>query len=426
MTRLLSPASRMRRRRGAAAVMVAIMIPVLLATTGLAVDLGVWYRETTRLQLAADAGAQGAAHLLAGQIATTADLQTAALMEIQGVSASTWIGTLSTPVTVSLASDWSKVTVSLTSQADLYFARIIGVGAPTLHASSTAGLVAMNGCVLALSTTAVNAVEVDNGGSITANGCSVVSNSNASAAINLSSGTIVAKRVAAVGGISVTNGSTLTAGSTATGIPQFNDPLAYLLGQVGSLLTGVLSLCIFPTGDFNTANTNYAFTPRVFCGNTTIGGNNSTASFAPGVYYIINGNLSFNNANITSAAGVTFVLAGGSPGGFSWTNNSNTVSTMTAPTSGSTAGIFIWQGCPLLGLGTTPNDTFSGGSTLQITGEIYNACGAVALSNNAKLTTAAGGSMGIVANTVSVTGSARIGTAGGTSTNAAAQIVLLQ
>ena len=58
-------AAAMRRRRGAVAVMLALMLPVLLAASGLGIDYGIWQREAVRLQLAADAAAMGVGRLAA-------------------------------------------------------------------------------------------------------------------------------------------------------------------------------------------------------------------------------------------------------------------------------------------------------------------------------------------------------------------------
>ena len=126
----------------------------------------------------------------------------------------------------------------------------------------------------------------------------------------------------------------------------------------------------------------------------------------------------FNNADITSASGVTFVLTGSNPGSFQWTNYSNTY-TLTAPTSGPTAGILVWQGCS--GSGTAPANTMNGGSTLQISGSFYAPCGALDLNNNAQLTTVGGKSTSVIANTIYATGSAGISVSGG-STGGSAQL----
>jgi Flp pilus assembly protein TadG len=425
MTRHFPRSRRIRQRRGAVAVMIAIMIPVLLAVAGLAIDLGAWYREANRLQLAADAGAMGAARLLAAQTASTSDFQKAALLEAQGITAGNWIGALATPVAIGVAPDWSKVTVTLTSTADLYFARVLGVSAPTLHATATAGTVtSQNACILTLSATASIGIDVENMGSVTASGCGIFANATATAAVYLNSGTIKGTSLGAAGGIDISNSGSnlLSALENAFAGPQ-TDPYA------NSLQTPTPGACSYTNASFTAYQaTAYQFTQanNVFCGNTTIGGNATTDTFAPGVYYVVNGNLTFNNATVTSAAGVTFVLTGSNPGAFSWTNYSNTTTTMTAPTTGATAGILVWQTCPASG--SAAASTFAGGSTLQISGEIYTPCGALNLSNNVKLTSVAGSTVGfgVEASTLSVQGSASLSVGAGSSSSSAAQIALLQ
>jgi hypothetical protein len=412
----------MRHRRGAVAVMIAIMIPVLLAFAGLAIDLGIWYRESVRLQLAADAGAEGAARLLAGQSAAAGDFQSAALIEVRGITGSNWIGTLATPVGISVASDWSQVTVTLKSTADRYFTKPIGIAAPALNATATAGIQVQSACILALSTSAAPAIQVDNMGSLTATGCGIFADSTASKAIYLNSGTISGKSVGAAGGIATSNSGSNTlspASGNSNATPRF-DPYS-------SLPPPSPGACNYTNASFTAyQSTPYQFTQasNVFCGTTTIGGNNTTDSFAPGTYYIVNGDLVLNNASITQAQGVTFVLTGTTPGAFTWTNYSNTATTMTAPTSGPLSGILVWQTCPASG---TPGAiTLAGGSTLRISGEFYAPCGALKLSNNAKLASVSGSGMGVIASTIYATGSASISANAGGSTGGSAQITLLQ
>jgi Flp pilus assembly protein TadG len=413
-------------RRGTVAVMTALMLPALLGAAGLAIDLGAWYRESVRLQLAADAGAEGAARLLSAQTATTSQFQAAALLEANGVTGGTMIGTLHTPVTVSVKSDWSQVTVTLTTTANIYFANAVGLAAPSITASATAGVTVTPpaACVLALSGTASPAIQVDNAGSIVATGCPIFSDSTAAKSIYLNSGTLKGTSVGSAGGVITSNSgsNTLSPSPGVSYAASESDPFsAMTVPSYGS--------CNYSNNPSFTAwqATPYQFTQsaNVFCGNTTIGGNGTSDTFAPGTYYVVNGNLTFNNADVTSATGVTFVLTGTSPGAFSWTNYSNTT-TMTAPTTGTLAGILVWQTCN--SSGSDPASTFAGGSTLQATGTIYTPCGALDLSNNIKLTANSGGSFGVVAQTIYATGSASLSTtaSGSGSSSSTVQIVLLQ
>jgi Flp pilus assembly protein TadG len=419
MMRLARYAIWFGQRRGTVAVLTALAMPALMGSAGLAIDVGIWYREGVRLQLAADAGAMGAARLLSSSTTTSA-YQAAALIEVNGVTGGASIGT-----------------VTLTSTPDSYFTRAIGITASTITASATASgkTTSPAGCVLALSTTASQAIKVDNQGSIVANGCGIFSNSSAAQSIYLNSGTISSSvSIGARGGVVKSN-----SGSNTLYTPPGTSPSSNVATPETDPLSGTTTpnpgSCDYNNlSDTNYQSTPYLLTPGVYCGNTTIGGNGSSDTFAPGIYYIVNGTLTFNNANVTSAPGVTFVLAGSSPGSLQWTNYANTT-TMTASASGAYKGILVYQACN--SSGSDPASSFNGGGTLQASGEIYTPCGAINLSNNAQLkpaTTTTGGvtttdNFGVVAQTIYAAGSAGLTTYAGSSSSSSSssvQVSLLQ
>lgn len=416
-------------RRGAAAALVALALPALLGTAALAVDAGVYFVEQQRLQLAADAAAMGAALLLPAS-PTTSQLQSAALQAAQDATGGGVSGTMAAPVVNATA---TTVTVTLTSQADAFLTPVLKLAAPSLSARATAGLKASSSCVLALNTSEQDAIQVDNMGVITASGCGIFSNSSASCtgqcssgAIYLNSGTLSGQSIGAVGSVneSDSGSNTMSPSSPVNGGAAKSDPFA---GQTAPSP----GTCNFTNASFTAwQSTPYQFTQsqNVFCGNTTIGGNGSTDEFAPGIYYVVNGNLVFNNAIITQAAGVTFVLTGSNPGSFEWTNYSSTPTAMSAPTSGPTAGILVWQTCAAGGSPSSLiNDPFAGGSTLSVSGAFYMPCGELDLSNNAHLVAASGQSMSVVADVIHVTGSASIAAASGsTPASSATQVSLMQ
>ncbi|HUB14313.1 MAG TPA: hypothetical protein VMB34_20345 [Acetobacteraceae bacterium] len=420
MTRRRSAAP--QRRRGAVAVMIAVMLPVFIAAAGVGIDYGIWQREASRLQLAADAAAMGAGRLLAAQTASAAQFAAAAMAEANAVTGESWVGTLNQTPTVTVAANWSTVTVTLTSHANAYFSPLIGVSAPTLTASATSGLAVQNtACVLALSTTASPAIAVNNMGSITATGCGIFSDSNASQAIYLNSGSLVAKSIGAVGIVAKSNSGS----NTMTPAPTDGD--AAEANPLANMTAPTPGACSYTNASFTAWKaTPYAFTQsaNVFCGNTTIGGNSTTDTFAAGIYYVVNGSLTFNNANITQASGVSFVLTGSSPGGFNWTNYSGSYA-ITAPTTGPTAGVAVWQTCP--GAGSAATSSMNGGSTLALGGAFYTPCGALNISNNAHLAAASGNTMGVVVNTMQVVGSGSISAnAASIGSSSAGQLALIQ
>ena len=406
-------------RRGAVAPLLALALPALLGAGGLAVDAGFYYVEQQRLQLAADAAAMATALLLPAH-PTTVQLQSAALQAAQDATGGGVIGTLATPIAVS--GTGTAVTVTLSSTTQGFFSRVLSAAAPKLGASATAGMRAAAACVLALNSSQGEAIDVNNMGSITATGCGIFANSSSNSAIHLDSGTISGQSVGMVGGMDLSNSgsNTLSPNPPTTGAAARSDPYAALSAPTpGS--------CGYNDGNFTAwQSTPYHFTQsrNVFCGNTPIGGNGTSDQFDPGIYYVVNGDLVFDNAAITSATGVTFVLTGSAPGGFKWTNYSNTPTTMTAPTSGATAGMLVWQTCSAGGDGES---TMNGGSTLQISGAFYVPCGEMQMNNNAQLTAAPGADMTVVADTISVVGSAGIAAAGGNgSSSASVQAVLQQ
>lgn len=429
MFSVLHPSKSRRRlatdRRGSTAIISALLAPVMIGFAGLTVDTGMWYREYERLQLAADAAALGASRLLSDSSATTAQYQAAGLAEADGVTGGKLIGTLATPISVSVASGQKSVTVTLTSTANSFFTGIFSSTPPTMTASATAGYSQSSGataCVLATSTSAQDAIKVDNMGSITGSGCGVFANSNASSAIYLNSGTVSGSTVGTAGTISESNsGSNTLSGKTSQNAATEQDPYA-------SRTAPTPGSCNNSTNNF-TAYGTYQFTQsaNIWCGDVTIGGNGSTDSFAPGVYYVVNGNLIFNNADITSASGVTFVLTGTTEvGAVEWTNYSNTTA-LTAPTTGATAGIVFWQTCT--DPSNTGTNTFNGGGTLELSGAFYAPCGTINANNDAKIEAASGGTMSFIASTIYATGSASIAAATGTSgsgSSGTTSLVLLQ
>lgn len=389
----------LRNRRGVIGVFTAVSLPITLGISALVVDAGLWTVTQTRLQYAADAAASATGYLLTnasvkaqGTSATLPTFQAVALAAVNDATGMRLIGTLATPVSVKVASDYSSVTVTLTSQAPSYFAGAVGFQSSPLTATATAGLAPPVACILALSASTSRAIEVDNNASIKATNCGVYSNSSANDAIYLTGGaTISGTSVGAHGGVSATNGSSVTPSPTTYG-GVVSDPFATMTAPTPG------STCDYTNGNW-TNNGTYSFNPGVYCGTTQFGGNNSTNSFAPGIYYIKNGDLLFNNNSTTKqASGVTFVLTGTNVGKLSWANNSSTTVTFTAPTSGPTAGFVVWQTCPPSN--TTLINQIDNNSALKMSGVLYMPCGDLQVLNNAQFAAPANGALTIVANRI--------------------------
>jgi hypothetical protein len=426
-------------RRAAVAIWVAISAPPMLMTTGLGIEAGSWAVAKARATIAADAAAAGGARAYAatGNAATAAGVA-ANIAEINGISGAAtrnWTSSSKTLtngnaiVTVGTGTRHAGSTaikVTVTRVVPNSFSSLFHTGAnQSISATSIAeawtgtGSAGSGACILALSSTASNAVKADNMGVLSAPGCSIWANSNAATAVYLNSGTISAATVGAVGGIAKSNSGSNTF-APWPGSPYSaaqTDPYAGMTLPSPGAYT-----CHTPPSTAWQSSTRQQ-TPGVYCGNTTFGGNGVADQFAPGIYYILNGNLTFNNATLLPATGVSFVLIGSNPGAISYTNYSNTVTQLSAPSSGPTANILFWQGCSASG--TAPANTMGGGSTLALTGGIYMPCGALNVSNNIRLNAASGATMRVVAKTIYAAGSAQINAAA-QAVPGAAQIALVQ
>jgi Flp pilus assembly protein TadG len=427
-------------RRGAVAVWVAVAAPALMMTGGLGLEASAWAVAKARAVVAADAAANAGAVVYGtttnAQTATTAAVNIAEVNGITGSASRTYTSASKTltdgnavavvgPGVTSATRTAVTATVSIVvpnSFSALFNSNSAG---QTITASSvaevwsSAGSGSTGACILALDTAAQYAIKADNMGVLTASNCSIWANSNNASAMYLNSGTISGTTVGAVGGITKSNsGSNTFAPWPASAFSSAQtDPYAAMV-----MPTPASTTChAAPITSWQSSTRQQ--TPGYYCGNTTFGGNGVADQFAPGIYYINNGSLTFNNATILPSPGVTFVMMGSSPGGISYTNYSNTITEMSAPLTGPTAGLLFWQACA--SSGTSPANTMAGGSSLSFSGGIYLPCGALNVSNNIRLNTASGTTMRVVAKTIYAAGSAQINAAA-VSVPGAPQVALVQ
>ena len=428
---MLSVARRVfRSRSGSVAAMAAILMPAMLGFSALAIDSSVWLIEQHRLQIAADAAAYAAALQLSNSSMQSSSPGSYAALAANEVAAALGGSLSGSAVTTqaSVAAKFASVTVSVSSVADTYFVQAVKGVAPTISATSTAGVKSSAACVLALNPSAAQALSVGGSvgsGTVDGTNCGVFSNSTSSSAIYVNSGTISASSIGAVGGVTTSSsGSNSLTPTPTTGDQSEPDPDA-------SLVAPTPGQCTY-TGQSFTAYGTYSFANGTnFCGTTTIGGNGGTDSFAPGVYFVT-GNLTFSNANISQGTGITFVLVGSGSNpapSMTWTNNS--ASTLTAPTSnanGGVPGVLIWQVCPPGQKDADVNGaiTFNDGSPMTVSGTIYAPCGNVTLQDDATLETVSGGALNLIASTILVDQTSVLKTTSSTATTGSSSVSLLQ
>lgn len=395
-----------RDRSAAVAVIAAIALPILVGFTGLAIDVGVWYRDRARLQIGADAAAIAAAHAYFSGDTNTSDLQSVALAQALSATSGRLIGTLNGTNSVSVA-PWPSgaalptgVTVTLTASANRYFTALFGTGPITITATATAGLQLENACVLALTRANTEGISVTGSAVLDSPNCSLFSNAAGSASgYACGQASITTSGFATVGGITV-GCSASVSGNQQTQQSPVGNPLA-------NLTPPTPGTCMAQ----NNFGPGYAqLSPGTYCGGLTINAN-TQVDFQPGTYIITNGNFTMNgNTTIVAADGVTFYLGGPTPGGIDWSGNTSSNVVMSAPTSGPYAGVLVYQDPSSIA-----GNVITGNTDLALSGDLYFPSTAFQMIGNATggpttVESSPGVGLNIIANTVSLSGNATLDT----------------
>jgi Flp pilus assembly protein TadG len=364
-----------RNERGSISAITAISLAILLAFGALGVDVSLWLRAKSDAQGAADAAAgSAAAAAAAGNPASrlTAEGNAAAAANgFQNGMKGVTVTLNNPPSSGSYAGNANAYEVIISAPQQLYLASALpGVpAAPTVRGRAVA-LVSLGKpgpsfptCILGLSPLANNVDVTFNGSTVvTANACDVDADSPSSSSINTNGGgSIHAKAVRTVGGVSGGNISVTDNPGIFTQQTSIPDPYA------GRTIPSMPSFSGQNTWQNTVHNTGSGSPPvMAFNGDVTVKG---SATLDPGIYIISNGSLNMAAGNSLTGTGVTIILTSPTPasdnGVFSIAGGASF--TLSAPTTGPTAGIALWADARL------PNkeDKFAGGSAGNTVGAIY-------------------------------------------------------
>src|SRR5262249_14113305 len=119
-----------RDEDGAVAVIACLALVGVIGFVGLAVDAGMWYRDTRALQNAADAAAIAASQNGTGTYQSEAKAVAAQYGFVDGVNGIT-VSALNNQTCPGGSTDCYKVTVTRTS-GPLFFSAVLGISAPNL------------------------------------------------------------------------------------------------------------------------------------------------------------------------------------------------------------------------------------------------------------------------------------------------------
>jgi Flp pilus assembly protein TadG len=366
-----------RDRRGNVAVIVALSLPLVIAGAGFGVEVGFWRFDQVRLQQAADAAAYAAAVMKrsGGDNLTDTATTTAAS---NGYASATDSLAVHTPSTAT-PSDANSVEVVISRTESPYFTGMFTSHTTQVRVSATASYTtAADACILALDHSAAKAANFAGNSSLTLSGCTVMSNSMATNALNVQGSAVVSVPcMYAVGGASLGGTTTLTScAAVKTGQPPVADPYKSLAMPTVS-------------GSCQNQNNSGSLSAGHYCSLTF----KKNTTLASGVYIVDGGSLTINAGAVVSGSGVTFYLVNGA----SVSMNGNSDVQLTAPTTGTYAGMLF-----ISDRSNTGSLSINGDNSSTVTGVIYAPKGSVTYNGNFS---GAGGCTQIVAGTVAWSGS---------------------
>lgn len=352
-----------RDASGAYSVLAALTLPALIGMAGLGTEVGYWIHNHQTAQSASDSAAITAATAYYWQ-GNSANITSQA----RGVTASyglrNGVGGVSVninrpPLSGGYTSNPSAVEIIIQQPQSRFFSNFFTTASLSVNTRSVA---VVNGagqaCVLALNPSASGAISVQGTADVNLQGCSLFANSSSNSAITANGNAdLVALSVGAVGGISGQNKMTTTQG-IISGQTAMNDPYA------------ALTMPSYSGCDKNNykAQNNATISPGVYCGGIKVNaGANLTLN--PGTYIIDGGGFDVNGNSSVTGAGVTLVFTSSSESKYaSATINGGANVNLTAPTSGSLAGIVMF-GDQNMTTGTAFK--FNGGSSQTFEGAVY-------------------------------------------------------
>jgi putative Flp pilus-assembly TadE/G-like protein len=369
-------------RSGATAMIVGLSATMLVGFAGLGTEMGLWYFTHRSLQNAADSAAMSAEAALFyadGNYVSEAKASAARYGFVDGTNGVT-VTINKPPVSGKLAGSADGVEVIISEPQVRLFTALFSQNALTQTARAVAQVGSNgNGCVVTLDKNAV--VDLfDNGNTnLTLSSCDLYVNASACDAIDQSGNHtgITAQNiyVVAAAGCNGVSGNGNITGNLIPHVLPINDPYANI-AEPGSHDPSCTNTS--PTGANIITGGNVTLSPGNYCGGISVSGG-ANVTLNPGVYVIDGGSLSNSgNNNVTiSGTGVTIFLTGSGSNYATMQIAGNANLNITPPTTGSSAGISIFQdrnapgpSCDVSTTNCTPQNKIEGNGT-AITGVAY-------------------------------------------------------
>ncbi len=316
---------------GQFAMAAAILLPVLAGITGGAMDMYIHQFQVTSLQNSADNAVLAAVREASLKGWNTQTAKAVADNYLTSTLASTGMNRASYKSIVTVDAGKRRVTVAVEQDDYGYFFLGYFKGSPQIRVSATAQASgSTNVCVIGLEKASSGTVSLQQGALLTASNCAVYSNSTSKVGLESSQDAVLSAKLACSSGGylgSVKN----YFHQPITDCPAINDPLASRPAPKFSTSCKFKALQI--------KNKNQSLSPGVYCNGVTIKAN-ASVTLSSGIYVFKDGPLVISSNASLTGTGVGLYFTGT---GAVFNASSNSIVDLVAPTSGSMAGLIIFQ-----------------------------------------------------------------------------------
>jgi hypothetical protein len=384
--------------RGQVMVLVCVSLIAIVGMIAVVTDFSFLQHQRNMMQTAADSAAMaGSEELSYGDQVAAGKADAASNGYTDGASSVT-VAINNPPSAGPNRANSAYVEAIVTKPEPTYFLRLLGVS--TISVSARAVAYEGNGpnCIYVLNPSASGAFSA-NGNVTVATGCGLLVDSSSSTGLSVVGHvSITASTIGVVGGYSAGGSSTLTP-TPKIGVIAASDPLAYVPAPtVGSCAHTNFSL----SGSNGSSGSPYQLYAGTYCGGITVHGN-AWLHFNAGTYVLAGGGMSVSTNTTMTGTGVTFYNTTGTGGYGAISFSGSGTANLSAPTSGSLAGILFFQDRSIPSSGAA--SSFSGSSSSTFDGAIYFPTTSISFSGNSS----ASGYGIVVANQLTLSGNVSIG-----------------
>ncbi|MHB8571384.1 MAG: TadE/TadG family type IV pilus assembly protein [Candidatus Dormibacteria bacterium] len=365
----------MRRQRGQAMVLMALMATVLLGAVGLAIDGGLAFARERSAQNAADGASLAAAYDIAqglSEAAATVDAQSVTVLSAEKAASLTLVFRDAGGASTGSASQVVTVDATVSEASPTNFMGVLGIHSTTVTNTATAKVAGSRCGLCVLSPGASPALRLTGSGQVTVTGNSVMVNSSANPAASATgSGSVTADSIGVVGTTSTTGSATFS--PTPSTIGHFADPLAGVpVPQLGGANQGNVS-----------ASGVRDIGPGIWNNITVNGG--GVLTLEPGVY-VMTGGMKVTGSGVLEGAGVMLYFAcsayptsctpGQKGAALSLTGSGDF--SVTPPISGTYKGLSVFYD-----RNSTATMSITGSGSDLLTGSVYGASADLVLTGSA-------------------------------------------